>query len=99
MLDSGYWITQSRIECPARSNILCGFGRCDRFHAHGQECAQKQNAGTPKLSVCQTFTINPGGETQRHSWAEELERLCERHADFANRDVVQDVGQRYAGYG
>ena len=31
------------------SNILRRFGGSDRFHAHGEECAEQQDGGAPKL--------------------------------------------------
>src|SRR6266496_4611247 len=97
MLDSRYWIC-SRAQSVQRSNILRSFGRGDRFHAHGQERTKEQNGGAPKLSLSQSFTINPSREAQSECRAKELKRLRERHADFTNGDVVQDVRQRDAGH-
>ena len=31
------------------SNILCRFGGSDGFHAHGEERAEQQDGGAPKL--------------------------------------------------
>src|SRR6266496_1383925 len=97
MLDSRYWIC-SRAQSVQRSNILRSFGRGDRFHAHGQERTKEQNGGAPKLSLSQSFTINPIREAQSECRAKEMKRLRERHADFTNGDVVQDVRQRNAGH-
>src|SRR6266496_4108419 len=79
--------------------ILRRFGRGDWFHAHGQECAQEQNGCAPKLSVSQTFTINPGGERQRAGGTEKLEGLRERYANLADGNVVQDMCERNASHG
>jgi len=80
----------------AELDILCRFGCGSRFHAHSEEGAEEQNGGAPQLRVGEAFVKNPGGKGQRAGGTKELQSLRERDADFANRDVIQNVGERNA---
>src|SRR6266496_1461160 len=80
----------------SRSNIFRRFTRCDRFYAHGQECAQKQNSGAPKLSGNELFVENPGGESHRNGGTKKLKGLCQRDSDLVDRYIIQNMCERDA---
>jgi hypothetical protein len=73
--------------------IFGGFDCCRRFDSHSEECAKEENGGAPQLRVSETLSINPGGERQRASGAEQLERLGEATPILADGDVIKLHGQ------
>src|SRR5262249_46855185 len=74
-------------------NILSSFCRGDGLGTHRQKSAKKQNCRAPKLSVSESFAIDPSGKTHCDGWAKELETLRERDSDFPDSHVIQDVGK------
>src|SRR5262249_25315706 len=58
----------------------------------------KQNAGTPKLGVRESFAVKPSRHRHSDGWTKELEALRERHSDFTNRHVIQNMGESDTGY-
>ena len=91
-----------RSACPRTAdnalNVFGDFCRCDRFGAHGEECAEKENGCAPKLSLAETFAINPSGECERGGGTEKLERLGERDADLSDCYVIEDVCEGNAAH-
>src|SRR5438874_9805726 len=67
------------------SCFCCG----DGFGAHCKESTDKQNAGAPKLGVCEPFAINPSGKAHCDGRAKELEadrkstRLNSSHVEIS----------------
>ena len=81
------------------SNILRGLRRRHRFHAHGEECAEQQDRGAPKLCGSQMFAEDPSGQSHCAEWAKQLERLGKGDTDFLNGNVIKNVRHGDAGHG
>src|SRR5438046_8762237 len=95
---------QPRADGPASSigsqpsNIFSCFCCGDGLGAHCEEGTDKQNAGAPKLGVCESLAIEPGRQRHRDRRTEEMETLRSRDSDFTARHVLQNVGERDTGY-
>ena len=77
----------------AVSVVAIGFTRMAR-NAPGSRIAALQSC-----SVGKAFVENPGGESDGAGGAEKLKGLRERDSDFADGDIIQNMGERDTGHG
>src|SRR5437016_11264630 len=69
-----------------------------RFHAHGEIGAEEQESRAPELRRGKSFAEKKRGESQGSGGANKLEGLRKRDAHFANRHVIQNVGEANASH-
>src|SRR5207237_239834 len=70
-----------------------------RFHAHGEERAQKKQSRAPELGVSEALAKKNCGKPERSGRTNELQRLRKRDADLANGHVIQNVSETDARHG
>src|SRR6266404_1335499 len=90
---------QLRINCRIALDIFSGLGDGGGFGLHGEEGANEKNGGADELGVSESLVKNERGKCERADRAEQLETLRKCDADLADRDVIQDVGERDAAHG
>src|SRR5207302_9290715 len=64
-----------------------------RFHAHGEEGAQKKQGCAPELGVSEALAKKNCGKPERSGGTNQLQRLRKRDADLANGYVIQNVSE------